>query len=288
MKRFTVAVIGILLSLGVVATPASAAVLVADADNTAFFFNFENLFDSTGTLKSPLAAPAVGDYLVGILNVQNVNANSNTHFFQGPAGQLTGIFAQEISAIGADGFGPHFTFKNPTLSTFCEPGAVNCFSTGLAAGEMFGFYLQEPATTLFNSNGPTMASDVADVVDGTAYFTLGLVSGTNYAYSHPGQGIAFGGLDFVANNTGFTFGYLVDPNEVFNGDGITGPSQMVFTSEFETNPPFSTGGSPWAFASNDPATLHPLGVIPEPSSIWLLGMGLSGLGIFSRRKKSLV
>src|SRR3989338_7091154 len=84
MKRDAVAVIGILLRFGVVATPASAAVFVSGTQNDLFFTNFENLFDSTGAWRAPTSIPVVGDYLAGIINVQNVDANSPLSCCPGP------------------------------------------------------------------------------------------------------------------------------------------------------------------------------------------------------------
>jgi len=315
MKRIAGWMFGILLGLGVVATPASAEIFVPDADNRVFFFNFENLFDANGDLKAPSAAPVVGDHLAGIISVQNILVQGNpSHYLQSATDQLSGVFAQKILEVKVDGFGiTHLTLGNPTVGSFCS--GIDCFSTGLAPGEMFAFYHQiGGGTTIFESNG-TMADDVTKATDGGLFMTFGLdatngagldgvfgtFDDTGYAYSHPilganPEGDAFGGLDIKTNNSGFLFAGINDineceiggtPGEPGVGCAVTRPapllSGLVFTSEFEINPDFSTF-SPWAFASNDPATLHPLGVIPEPSSMWLLGMGLSGLGVFGRRK----
>lgn len=314
MKRVAGWMFGILLGLGVAATPASADIFVGDTNNNVFFRNFENLFDSAGNIRSFTDTPVVGDHLVGIIDVQTIDANSLTHFFSSPTNQLTGVFAQKILETKIDGSGIlHFTLGNPTVGTFCA--GLDCFSTGLAPGEMFAFYTQTGGgATVFESNG-AMLDDVTKAKDGALFMTFGLdatdgagVDGvwgtfddTGYAYSHPVLGLnpegdAFGALDIKVNNSGFTFAGLNDIKECEIGgspaEGIlcagTRPvpllNGMVFTSEFEPNDGFAGGTSPWAFASNDPARLHPLGVIPEPSSMWLLGMGLSGLGVFGRRK----
>lgn len=327
MKRYAVAVIGILLSFGVVATPASAQLFVGGADNDAFFNNFENLFDSTGEWLDPATIPVVGNYLAGIINVQNIDANGMTHYFSGPTEQLTGVFAQKIIETKLDGFGiTHFTLGNPTLTSFCKGGlGGDCFSTGLAAGEMFAFYQQTGGgTTVFESNG-TMLDDVTKATDGTKLLTFGLdatdgagpdtifgtFDDTGYTYSHPilganPTGHAFGALDVKFNGLAptITFTSINDTNECevggtpaegilcFASDPVPLLNGLVFTSEFErnslgiANPNSTPGTSPWEFRSNDPATLHPE-IIPEVSSLWLLGMGLSSFGVF-RRKKFLV
>lgn len=75
-----------------------------------------------------------------------------------------------------------------------------------------------------------------------------------------------------------------DPNE--SEFGI--PAQVVFSSEFELNPQgafLGVGTSPWDFRSNGPARIHPTAsIIPEVSSLWMLGMGLGSFGVFRRRK----
>ncbi len=315
MKRVLGVVVGTLLGLSALASQASAEIFVADTENDLFFTNFENLWDSTGAWKAPTAAPVVGDYLAGIINVQNIDANSSTHFFQGPAAQISGVFAQKIVEIKTDGLGGpiHFTLGNPTITTFSKGG--DSFSTGLASGEMFVFYLQAPATTLFTSGGP-MATDVSKATDGTKLLTFGLdatdgagldgifgtADDTGYMYSHPilgsgiPNGLAFGGMTVKTNATGFDFAGINDVNESEIG-GTTLLNQLVFKSTFEVNQQgiaFKTASgldcslssshcSPWEFTSQDPAKVLPH-VIPEVSSLWLLGMGLSGIGVIRRKK----
>jgi hypothetical protein len=291
MKKVLLA-LAVMLGLGVAATPASAALFVAGTDNDAFFNNFENLYDSSGNWRDPSSTPAVGDHLVGIINVQNIDSFGASHWttlgglFTPTTSELSGVFAQRIDSIVVDPLDPtHLTlvFSNPTLTGFCK--GADCFSTGLAAGEMFSLYLDQPANTLFQSNG-TLLDDVTRAKDDApVLLTFGLSAPTDVAGSDVDlvgigglpQGRAFGALSVIQNNTGFTF----DP---FVREGLFG--QMIFTSEFEINPNgLAAGGtSPWEFRSNDPAALHPTGIIPEPSSLILLGLGGLGAGL-ARRKK---
>lgn len=297
MKRLGGLLVGLLLGLGAVASQASADVLVLGS-NDLFFNNFENLFDASGTIKSPTATPVVGDYLAGILNVQNVDTDGTTHYFSSPLTQLSGVFAQQIIEVKSDPITGilHLTFGNPTITSFTN-GAGDTWSTGLASGEMFRFYLQEPASTLFESNG-TMLDDVTKATDGSLFASFGLDStngagldgifgngdDTGYVYSHPvlglnPNGFAYGALNFVVNNTGFgEYRLINDLNETEIGGTWLG-NQLVFVSRFDLN---SSTSSPWRFASNDPAHLNP---VPEVSSLWLLGMGFSGLGFASGIKK---
>ena len=278
--------VGLLLLLGV-ASPASAELFVLGTDNEAFFNNFENVYDSDGEWRSPSSIPEVGDFFVGIVNVQNIDSLGATHWFQASGlfspenTQLSGVFAQEITGILVDPSDPThllLTFGNPSLDTFCK--GADCFTLGFSANEMFRFYLDSPASSLFESNG-TLADDVTKATNGSLLFSLGLLVPTDVAGSDvdligPGGlpgGRAFGALSLIQNNTGIDF-------QSVTSEGFT--ADLVFTSEFERNPGglASGGSSPWEFRSNDPAVLHP---VPEVSSLWMLGMGLTGL--VSRRRK---
>ncbi len=89
------------------------------------------------------------------------------------------------------------------------------------------------------------------------------------------MGFSDASLSIVTNTTGFLFSPV---SKLMLLGPYTG--QLLIESHFVPN---SVAGSFWAFESFDPAFVHP-NVIPEVSSLWMLGMGLSGLGVFSRRK----
>lgn len=297
MKHAVRVLVGALLGF-VVMTPTASAVnlLSAGVDNDVFFTNVENLFDATGRQLPPLTPPAPGMYLAGILNIQNVDAPPGSDFFNsGPGGEVSGVFAQLLTGVvplGGGVFG--LTFGNPVVTTFYkdtnlngvwEPGlGEDGFVTGLApGGEMFGFYEDDPAVSLYESNG-TMADDVTKATDDSLLLTLGISiptdSVTGFVTLVPGPfcpappcGVQFGALSVLQNNTGFSFA------PVFF-EGLLG--DVVYTSQFGPRPVGS-----WDFESEDPARIHPESVIPEASSLWLLGMGLSSLG-FTRRRRFLI
>ena len=330
MKRVVGVVVGALVALGVVTTPASATVLVSGSLNTVEFVNFENLFtptlveDGDGGLeliyvrKAEGSLPEIGDVLVGIINANNLTVGGITTSFDDLGFQLTGIFAQEISAASfledpdLDGAGGdkgtlHLDLTPTTVATgatlFCNSAAMtDCFSTSLAAGEEFAFYLQTGlGTTIFESNG-TMLDDVTKATDGAVFLTLGPAVtagdvGPGVVYSHVDFNFLttqfpvdnFGGLNIITNGTGLSFIGIPGGIIIVDPDGLLGTNHVLFDPSIVLNPnrlaPPLGVSSPWFFRSDDPAYLLPFNnVIPEVSSLWMLGMGLSGFGIFRRRK----
>lgn len=283
------------------ATSASATSLLKLGENDLFFNNFENLYDANGNYVDAATqftrGILVGDYLMGILSVQNIDQAGTTHFYQGPTEQLSGIFLQQVTGITPEGFANnlplyHIDFGTAARTTFTnQDGSTTDISGLLNANEMMALYYQNgPTTTVFESNG-TINDDVAKATDGSKWMGLGLSPtqgmGAGYFYSHVNiytplnnfDGNAWAALNVMTNNTGFVFGGVNDPNEQEKG-GSTLLTELYMSSELEWNPGNANGTSPWTYRSNDPAHVEP---VPEPSTIILLGAGLVGL-IACRRK----
>jgi hypothetical protein len=125
-----------------------------------------------------------------------------------------------------------------------------------------------------------VATDIAHATDGTFWGSLGMTSASNhwtFAISPPGfaaPGVSFGSLNFVQNNSGLTWGKVLDTNCTVGSCLV----DMPFSSTLSQN-----AGGAWQFNVNDPAVLHP---VPLPAAGWLLGSGLIGLlGLSGRRKR---
>jgi hypothetical protein len=303
MKRIMLVMMVSLILVGGLFTQASAVSLVAGDDNVMFFNNFENIYDANGNYVAPDPARGVlvGDHFFGIINIQNIDVGGITNWFSGPQDQLTGFFAQRVTAI----YGPfadpydalntqfHLALGAPTITSFTGPDGTtaNIAPYVSSPAEMLWLFNQSGAgTTPFESNG-TVLDDFNKVKDGSSWLTAGMPLGTEYWYSHASIGAplvnftgeTWAGIDVIVNNTGYLFGGINDPNENELG-GILLLTDIHLSGEIEGNPAriANPASSPWDFRSNDPAHINP---IPEPGTILLLGSGLLGLGAFYGRRR---
>lgn len=240
-----------------VGTAQASPNFAGDALNSIFFNNFENIYRSStactantclagtevnGFMQINPAVPnnvLVGDVIVGIFNVQNINANGGTVWFSAANDQFTGYFAQQVAAVnnglgfnnggGTDPYSgaavtfDHLTFTNPTT----DPFGI------LSAGEMFRLYVD--SGTQFTSNGGGVLNPLVDILnatDGTFWASLGAgalvtapgtVDEDGYGYAHIDLSVsganlsdqeAFFGLDLVALGAAYNAGELALINDV--------------------------------------------------------------------------
>jgi hypothetical protein len=197
LKRFFLATAFMLGLLGASVHQAQAAILLSgDTDNRLTFANNENLYDSSGNYLPGNTPPAIGDYLLGILEITSnqsngwhasVNLNSTRDTY-------TGLFAQKITNIsGAPG---NITITLTTLTPgdattfnggggFGAPGAhvadASSFSTigilDYSKGDQVALYHQDGTMAggllpLYSSVNGTIATEVGVATEGSKFLTL--------------------------------------------------------------------------------------------------------------------
>jgi|GEM_PF-6381162 len=288
MKRFAGLLVGVFLGFVGLVPQASAGLFFYPGQVNEILFNdYENLFDSTGLLKSPASLPVAGDYLAGIVQVNRViNLTGGGASNIPDALTFTGVFAQKITSVTPIGGGFSLTFTNPSVTTFTD-GALDTFTlSALGPSKMFAIYADPVAGgTPFTFQG-TMLSNVLSATDSALLLTAGIdvahdpsnIGFASVFAPFPPFGVSTFSLSIEDNFTGLTFA----PHTPLTFVGPSG--ELVLQARFVPNSdPFSK----WGFTSFDPAEVQP-NVVPEVSSIWMLGMGLSSFGIFRRKKFFLV
>ena len=213
---------------------------------------------------------------------------------------------------------PRIIFEAANTALTFQTLAGETFTLGLTGDEMMALYHETGSFTTPLETDGTIVDDIdVAVTGGSLWATFGYNVGgeagmtdnqpagdsddSGYYYSYTSvfgtpvnnfSGEAWAGLDIIQNNTGLVMtGNMNDPGEgemdVVIGWGPWGPllNDMFLSSEFEMYPLWDMGGSPWVFASNDPAWV---GAVPEPATMVLLGTGLLGLAGFARRRSKKV
>lgn len=282
----------------------------------AFRLEADGMYHQLDYVANPNIVLGTGDVFLGVMDVQNIDGAS-THWNSITDGTISGIFAQEITALHANPAGPpHVDPYDPlqTSQAHIELGALSdhsktfvavdgsTFTTGMSGNEMFKFYIQDASSyTDLVTAGVTMAQSITTATDGgNVWMSLGVPVGAGYSYSHVDYGLTitpnnfdgetWSAVDVITNNTGWIFDGTMNDSFEYEMDialtGIAGGLQndVVMSSELEGNERFvQFGDSPWTFTANDPAWTS-VSNIPEPTTMLLFGMGLLGLAGLGRKK----
>jgi len=301
-------------SLWAVAHQASAFVLAPSGNYEGVFFrNSEVWLDNDGD-----DTVSVGDQFWGVMNLNELtDAGADPSGQTGPQiwplggaappPEITGYFATEVTAVYAPGSAapPNHptsagsaTISTIILSATTDPNGI------LAAGDVMNVY-EDGA---INYNDANQGSARTTATDGALLGSFAMPNpadpgADSYWYTlapnvPPGSGSvgeSFGGLLEGSDAFPWLFGPVNDPNEDYSSNAQLAGGVSVdfwFNSELFV----LAGGAATGFAigdalsmhfgSNDPGVFMPVSVIPEPSTLILLGMGLVGMAAYGRKRLS--
>ncbi len=274
MKRV---VLSALASLSIAVPAMAAPVLPA---NTPLFFQFVNLEQVDTTLTNSIDVPGpygtAGNWGVilitsiqeGSVTVpnQDIQGGGSFVFTNGGVGgtQVTGVFYDIQLDSGTAAHGgvlDLYSVDNGTIDSNCTSGqtcapdaaTVTKFTQGTFLGRILfasGIDPLNPTTTIKSSTDVTTLTG-------------------------SGQADSFGNIDLAAGGAWAS---------TLNGDWFNTPfgtRDIRFSNFFNLNPLWDGGAGVNGLRSNDPARVM---TVPEPMSLTLLGLGLFGVGLRSRKR----
>jgi hypothetical protein len=314
MFKRTVLVAAAVLAVGWLASPAwgqgFTGTLVPGVLNQYTDQSLEHFFDVNNN-----GITDVGDVIVGYLRL---DARTTPSPGVALGNSVVVPFSLQISAV-LPGGNPLNPIQNAiiSLTPTTAAGLTLATLTGDAVGANaffaiyqgnFGDFINNPlnlttpamaaASIQANISGPgdlalvgaaVAASDFLNLQVTNTDFFNGTVASINTIPLGTTVGNINGGLTATVNNTGFTFDLVPASNPLTVGPDM---AQLSFTGLLRgaaTDPAYGIYGNP-GFQNNITFTLQPQPVvvtdIPEPSSVVLMGIGLSAVaGIVWRRRK---
>lgn len=231
----------------------------------------------------------VDDVVYGVLNVDNVRAggselwNANNVTGIAPIDSFSGYYVAKITSISA------FPATSPfaavvTLGPAAADPNGQFGAAQLASGAMFNLYVDDgAAASAAEMNGP-VSDDIAKATDGKFWASLGIANSDAYWSAlilKDGTIFSSGGLDFIDNATGMTFGKSSDP---------ACPTCAPVDVHFSTVATDNGDQAIWRYAGSNSVTAIPIAgntssAVPEPGTLALLAFG--GLWFASRLRRPL-